>query len=62
MLPLSDDDRATFAVLRGRLSDVDARRLSRRLEKLTRDFIDAETEDGEAYGLAVALFRRTPDA
>jgi DNA-binding transcriptional ArsR family regulator len=62
MLPLGDDDRATFAVLRTRLADTDARRLSRRLEKLTRDFLDAEDPDGEPFGLAVALFRRAPDA
>jgi hypothetical protein len=62
MLPLSDDDRTTFAVLRTRLGDTDARRLGRRLDKLTQDFLDAEDPEGEPYGLAVALFRRAPDA
>jgi DNA-binding transcriptional ArsR family regulator len=62
MLPLDDDDRTTFAVLRVRLTDVDARRFVRRLEKLHEDFIAADRQDGEPYGLAGALFRRAPDA
>jgi hypothetical protein len=62
MLPLDDDDRTTFAVLRVRLTDADARRFVRRLEKLHEDFIAADREDGEPYGLAGALFRRAPDA
>ncbi len=62
MLPLDDDDRTTFAVLRVRLTDADARRFVRRLEKLHEDFIAADRQDGEPYGLAGALFRRAPDA
>jgi DNA-binding transcriptional ArsR family regulator len=62
MLPLDDDDRTTFAVLRARLTDADARRFVRRLEKLHEDFIAADRQDGEPYGLAGALFRRAPDA
>ena len=62
MLPLDDDDRTTFAVLRVRLTDTDARRFVRRLEKLHEDFIAADRQDGEPYGLAGALFRRAPDA
>jgi DNA-binding transcriptional ArsR family regulator len=62
MLPLDDDDRTTFAVLRVRLADADARRFVRRLEKLHEDFIAADRQDGEPYGLAGALFRRAPDA
>jgi DNA-binding transcriptional ArsR family regulator len=62
MLPLDDDDRTTFAVLRVRLTDADARRFVRRLEKLHEDFLAADRRDGEPYGLADALFRRPPDA
>ncbi len=61
MLPLGDDDRTTFAVLRIRLTDDDARRFVRRLEKLHEDFIAADHPDGDTYGLADALFRRAPD-
>jgi DNA-binding transcriptional ArsR family regulator len=62
MLPLDDDDRTTSAVLRVRLTDADARRFVRRLEKLHEDFLAADRRDGEPYGLADALFRRPPDA
>jgi len=62
MLPGDDDGRTTFAVLRLNLNDDDARRFTRRLEKLTRDFLDSDDPDGEPFGLAVALFRRPPDA
>ena len=62
MLPLGDDDRTTFAVLRVRLTDADARRFVRRLDKLTVDFIAADDPDGEPYGLAEAMFRRAPDS
>jgi predicted ArsR family transcriptional regulator len=62
MLPIGDDGRTTFAVERARLSDADARRLTRRLEKLIEDFHDAESADGTEYGLAAALYRRAVDA
>ena len=62
MLPPDDDDRTTFAVLRMRLSDTDARRFARRLEKLERDFMDANDPDGKPFGLIATLFRRAPDA
>ena len=62
MLPLDDDDRTTFAVLRVRLTDADARRFVRRLDKLTDDFLAADNPDGEPYGLAEAMFRRAPDS
>ena len=62
MLPLDDDDRTTFAVLRVRLTDADARRFVRRLDKLTDDFLAADDPDGEPYGLAEAMFRRAPDS
>jgi DNA-binding transcriptional ArsR family regulator len=63
ILPGDFDDRTTFAVLRKRLSDDDARRFNRRLEKLQRDIVEtAEDPNGEAYGFALALYRRAPDA
>ncbi len=62
MLPLDDDDRTTFAVLRVRLTDADARRFVRRLEKLHEDILAADRQEGEPYGLADALFKRAPDA
>jgi DNA-binding transcriptional ArsR family regulator len=62
MLPPDDDDRTTFAVLRMRLNDADARRFARRLERLERDFLDANDPKGEPFGLIATLFRRTPDA
>jgi DNA-binding transcriptional ArsR family regulator len=58
MLPLDDDNRTTFAVLRVRLTDADARRFVRRLDKLTDDFLAADDPEGEPYGLAEAMFRR----
>jgi DNA-binding transcriptional ArsR family regulator len=62
MLPL-DDGRTTFAVVRANLTDADARRLARRLEKLIDDFRAADTPDGtSAYGMAAALYRRAFDA
>jgi DNA-binding transcriptional ArsR family regulator len=62
MLPLDADDRTTFAVLRVRLTDADARRFVRRLEKLNEDFLAADDPEGEPYGLADAIFKRAPDA
>ena len=62
MLPLDDDGRTTFAVLRVRLKDEDARRFTKRLEKLVQEFHEADTTKGEPHGLAVALYRRAPDA
>jgi DNA-binding transcriptional ArsR family regulator len=63
MLPLDgDDDRTTFAVLRLRLTDADARRFARRLEKFERDFMAANDPEGQPYGLVETLFRRAPDA
>jgi DNA-binding transcriptional ArsR family regulator len=62
ILPLGVDDRTTSSVLRVRLTDHDAKRFKRRLEKLAEEFHDADTPDGEPFGLASALFRRAPDA
>ena len=62
MLPPDDDDRTTFAVLRMRLTDADARRFARRLEKLERDIMAANDPKGKPYALVETLFRRAPDA
>jgi len=62
MLPIGDDGRTTFAVVTSRLSDADARRLVRRLEKLVDDFRAADDDDGVTYGLAAALYERTDNA
>jgi DNA-binding transcriptional ArsR family regulator len=62
MLPPSDGDRAAFAALRVRLTDADAARFERRLDKLTDDVRAADTTNGEPYAVAVALFRRAADA
>ena len=60
--PDDDDDRTTFAVLRMRLTDADARRFARRLERLERDFTAANDPKGKPFGLIATLFRRAPDA
>jgi DNA-binding transcriptional ArsR family regulator len=62
MLPIGDDGRTTFAVVRARLDDADARRLTRRLERLIDDFRAAESPTGTPYGLAAALYGRADDA
>ena len=63
ILPGDFDDRTTFAVLRKRLSDADAERIMRRLERLQRDVLETPDDPkGTHYGLAVALYRRAPDA
>jgi DNA-binding transcriptional ArsR family regulator len=62
MLRPDDEDRTTFAVLRVRLADADARRFARRLEKLERDLMAANDPKGKPYGLVATLFRRAPDA
>ncbi|MEN3343004.1 MAG: hypothetical protein V7644_2408 [Actinomycetota bacterium] len=62
MLPLDEDGRTTFAVVRARLTDQDARRLTRRLERLIDDFRAADAPGGKAYGLAASLYGRADDA
>ena len=63
MLPIGDDGRTTFAVVRANLTDADAKRLGRRLEKLIDDFRAADSPAGtHAYGLAAALYERAVDA
>jgi hypothetical protein len=63
MLPIGDDGRTTFAVVRANLTDADARRLRRRLEKLIDDFRAADSPNGTAaFGFAAALYERAVDA
>jgi len=62
MLPSVDDERTSFAVLRARLTDGDAQRFARRLDRLQREFRAADTPAGEPFGIALALYRRAPDA
>ena len=62
LLPIGDDGRTTFAVVRARLTDADAKRLTKRLEKLIDDFRAADCRAGREYGLAAALYERGPDA
>lgn len=62
MLPIGSDAQTTFGVDRARLSDADARRLVRRLEKLIDDFRAADGAEGDEYGLAAAFYRRAVNA
>lgn len=62
MVPGEEGDPTAFAILRCRLSDEDAKRFERRLDRLVRDFRAADAPDGKAYGLAVAQYRRNADA
>jgi DNA-binding transcriptional ArsR family regulator len=63
ILPVDEEDAAACSgVLRVRLSQADAKRFDRRLTKLMDDFRDCEDPNGTPYGLALALYRRAPDA
>jgi DNA-binding transcriptional ArsR family regulator len=63
ILPVDEEDAAACSgVLRVRLSDADARRFDRRLGKLMNEFRARDDPDGRPYGLAIALYRRAPDA
>jgi DNA-binding transcriptional ArsR family regulator len=62
ILPSGVDDRTTSSVLHARLSDRDAKRFQRRLERLAEEFQEADTPGGEPFGLATALYHRAPDA
>ena len=59
---IGDDDLTTFGVVRARLTDADAKRLSRRLKKVIDDFRAAESPGGKEYCLAAAQYRRSVDA
>jgi len=63
ILPVDAEDAAACSgVLRVRLSDADAKRFDRRLNKLIDEFRVCEDPNGTPYGLALALYRRAPDA
>jgi DNA-binding transcriptional ArsR family regulator len=63
MLPIGPDEQTAFGLVRANLTDTDARRLHRRLEKLIDDFRAADSPHGtNAFGLAAALYRRAVDA
>lgn len=49
-------------VIRVRLSDADARRFNKRVDRLLAEFRAAEDPAGDPYGLAVAMYRRAADA
>jgi DNA-binding transcriptional ArsR family regulator len=63
ILPVDEEDAAACSgVLRVRLNDADARRFDRRLTKLMDEFRACDDPAGTPYGLALALYRRAPDA
>jgi DNA-binding transcriptional ArsR family regulator len=62
MLPPGGDDQTTFGLLRVRLTARAAKRFTRRFEKLMDELRDADTTEGDLYGLALALYRRAPAA
>jgi DNA-binding transcriptional ArsR family regulator len=51
-----NEERSTFGLLHARLTPEDARRLTRRLERLADEFRASETEDAEQYGFAFAFY------
>jgi DNA-binding transcriptional ArsR family regulator len=53
----SDDETAKQSLLHVRLSEADAHRFRRRLDKLVEDFRTRETRGGAMYGLATAFYR-----
>ncbi|HEY8409129.1 MAG TPA: winged helix-turn-helix domain-containing protein [Gaiellaceae bacterium] len=63
ILPVDEEDAAACSgVLRVRLRPADAKRFDRRLTKLMDEFRACDDADGTPYGLALALYRRAPDA
>lgn len=63
ILPVDEEDAAACSgVLRVRLSQADAKRFDRRLTKLMDEFRACDDPGGTPYGLALALYRRAPDA
>ena len=57
-----DEGYGASGVLRVRLNEADARRFNRRVDKLMDEFRAADDPAGERYGLAVAMYKRAPDA
>jgi DNA-binding transcriptional ArsR family regulator len=64
ILPVVDEEDAAACsgVLRVRLNAADARRFDRRLTRLMEEFRTCDDPTGTPYGLALALYRRAPDA
>jgi len=65
ILPLNyadPDAVACSGVLRVRLNADDAMRFERRLDRLMKEFTDAEDPQGVPFGLALAMYRRATDA
>jgi DNA-binding transcriptional ArsR family regulator len=65
ILPLDfsdEDSQSCSGALRIRLNRDDAARFNRRLDRLMNEFRAAEDPTGEPYGLAIAMYRRAPDA
>ena len=50
------DARMTQALVHARLGEADARRFTRRLDKLVDDFRARESSEGELYGLALGFY------
>jgi DNA-binding transcriptional ArsR family regulator len=56
-----DEERTTFALLHARLSPEDARRFTRRLDRLVKEFQAAEIPAGVPHGFAIALYPTEPE-
>jgi DNA-binding transcriptional ArsR family regulator len=54
--PPVEDEESTSAYVHAHLTPEDARRFTRRLEKLLDDFQAADTPEGTAYGIVYALY------
>lgn len=54
-----DGDRSTFAAVHVRLTPADARRFTKRIERLVDDLRTSEREDGEPFGVVAALYTVT---
>jgi predicted ArsR family transcriptional regulator len=57
-----NEDEGESSVLRVRLRTPDAHRFAKRIEKLAAEIHAADDPAGEPHDLAVALYRRAPDA
>jgi DNA-binding transcriptional ArsR family regulator len=64
ILPLDpeSDSVGCSGAIRVRLKAEDAVRFNRRLDRLMTEFRQAEDPAGEPFGLAIALYKRNPDA
>jgi hypothetical protein len=50
------EDRMTQALLHARLTEAEAKRFVRRLDKLVDEFRDRETAEGDVYGFALGFY------